>query len=275
MSDRFWPVHSEQEPWFRIGQLEVTTTTLLAAVVVLFWPVWALAGGGPYTSALMYAPALLAGGELWRVITWPIAEGPSLWGVIGVAMLWYFGNMLERMIGRTRMAWLFGGMWLSITLAFTAVAVLLSSSTALAGIGLIQFLVLLLWIAEYPDARMFFNIPAWVIGVVIVGIQTLVMLGNRQWDALLALILSMAFVAVSARRAGLLSAYEWIPGRPRARKDRRPRVSHTETRAHQRRASDRERLDQLLDQINDQGIGSLTDAQRRELLKLRERLRRD
>jgi len=190
-------------------------------------------------------------------------------------MLWYFGNMLERMIGRTRMAWLFGGMWLSITLAFTAVALLLSSSTALAGIGLIQLLVLLLWIAEYPNARMFFNIPAWVIGVVIVGIQTLVMLGNRQWDALLALVLSMAFVAVSARRAGLLSAYDWIPGRPSVRKDRRPKVSHSETRAHQRRASDRERLDQLLDQINDQGIGSLTDAQRRELLKLRERLRRD
>jgi hypothetical protein len=38
--------------------------------------------------------------------------------------------------------------------------------------------------------------------------------------------------------------------------------------------SDRERLDELLDQINDQGIGSLTDAQRKELMRLRERLRR-
>jgi membrane associated rhomboid family serine protease len=275
MSDRFWPVHSEQEPWFRIGQFEVTTTTLVAAVVVLCWPVWALAGGAAYETGLMYAPELLAGGQLWRLVTWPFAAGPSLWAIIDVAMLWYFGNILERQIGRTRMAWLLAGMWLSITVAYTAVALLFSSSTALAGIGLIQLLVLLLWIAEYPDARMFFNIPAWVIGVVIVGLQVLVMLGNRQWDGLLALALSMAFVAVAARRAGMLAAYDWIPGRPRVRKSRAPKVSRTETRAHQRRASDRERLDELLDQINDQGIGSLTDAQRRELLKLRERLRRD
>ena len=273
MSDRFWPVHSEQEPWFRIGQLEVTTTTLIAAVVVLFWPVWALAGGGPFTAGLMYAPELLAGGELWRLVTWPIAEGPSLWGVIGVAMLWYFGTMIEQLIGRTRMAWLFAGIWLSITVAYTAVALVFASSTALVGIGLIQLLVLLLWIAEYPTVRFLFNIPAWVVGVVIVGIQVLGMLGYRQWDALLALILSLVFVAVAGRRMGLLSAYEWIPGRARVAKASRPRASRGEARAHERRASDRERLDQLLDQINDHGIGSLTDAQRKEMLKLRERLR--
>lgn len=275
MSDRFWPVHSEQEPWFRIGQFEVTTTTLAAAVVVLFWPVWALAGGQLFTGALMYAPELLAGGQLWRLVTWPFSAGPSLWGVLDVVMLWYFGTMLERQIGRTRMAWLLAGTWLSITVAYTAVALVFSGSTALAGIGLIQLLVLLLWIAEYPTARFFFNIPAWVVGVVIVGIQVLSMLGYRQFEELLALLLSMAFVAVAARRTGLLAAYDWIPGRPHVRKSRGPRVSRTETRAHQRRASDRERLDELLDQINDQGIGSLTDAQRRELLKLRERLRRD
>jgi hypothetical protein len=273
MSDRFWPVHSEQEPWFRIGQLEVTTTALVAAVVVLFWPVWALAGGGAFTGATMYAPELLAGGQLWRLVSWPIAEGPSLWGVIGVAMLWYFGTMIEQQIGRTRMAWLFAGIWLSITVAYTAVALVFASSAALAGVGIIQLLMLLLWIAEYPTVRFLFNIPAWVVGVVIVGIQVLGMLGYRQWDALLALILSLVFVAVAGRRMGLLSAYEWIPGRPRAAKVRRPRASRGEARAHERRVSDRERLDQLLDQINDHGIGSLTDAQRKEMLKLRERLR--
>ena len=119
MSDRFWPVHSDQEPWFRIGQLEVTTTTLVAALVVISWPVWALAGGGAYTNALMYAPELLAGGQLWRLVTWPIAAGPSLWAILDVVMLWYFGNMLERTIGRTRMAWLLSGIWLSMTVAYS------------------------------------------------------------------------------------------------------------------------------------------------------------
>jgi hypothetical protein len=38
--------------------------------------------------------------------------------------------------------------------------------------------------------------------------------------------------------------------------------------------TDREQLDALLDQINDHGIQSLTDAQRRELMRLRDRLRK-
>lgn len=274
MSDRLWPVHSDQEPWFRIGQFEVTTTTLLAAVVVLSWPVWALVGPA-YTSALIYAPDLLAGGQLWRLATWPISAGPSLWGILDVVMLWYFGNMIEQLIGRVRMAWLLAGIWLSLTVAYTAVALIFSTSTSLAGINAIQLLVLLLWIAEYPRARLIFNIPAWVFGVVILGLNVLSLLGYRAWDLLLALLLSLAFVAVAARRSGLLADYAWIPGRPRAPKTPRPKVSRSETRSHSRRASDRERLDELLDQINDQGIGSLTDAQRRELMKLRERLRRD
>jgi hypothetical protein len=37
--------------------------------------------------------------------------------------------------------------------------------------------------------------------------------------------------------------------------------------------SDRDRLDQLLDLINEQGIHSLSDTQRRELMRLRDRLR--
>ena len=47
------------------------------------------------------------------------SSGPSLWAILDVAMLWYFGNMLERTIGRTRMAWLLSGIWLSMTVAYS------------------------------------------------------------------------------------------------------------------------------------------------------------
>ena len=42
-----------------------------------------------------------------------------------------------------------------------------------------------------------------------------------------------------------------------------------------RRASDRERLDTLLDKINDHGLQSLSEAERKELVDLRNRLRGD
>ncbi len=273
MSDRFWPVHSDQEPWFRIGRIEMTTTNLVVGATVVSWLLWAIFYPG-YTTALAYAPAALAGGQIWRVVSWPFSAGLSLWSILDAFMLWYFGNMLEQQIGRKRMAWLLAGIWASLTVAYTVVALLVSGSGVLSGIGTIQLLVLLLWIAEYPTARFLFNIPAWVFGLVILGLQVLSMLAFRMWDALLALLLSVVLVAIAGRRAGLLSDYAWIPGQPRPQKARQPKVPRGQARAQERRRSDRERLDELLDQINDQGIGSLTDAQRKELLKLRERLRR-
>ena len=38
----------------------------------------------------------------------------------------------------------------------------------------------LVFIAEYPFARFFFGIPAWAIGAVIVGIEVLQLLGDRD-----------------------------------------------------------------------------------------------
>jgi membrane associated rhomboid family serine protease len=274
MSDRFWPVHSDQEPWFRIGRLEMTTTNLVVAATVVSWLLWAVFYPW-YSAVLAFAPGELAGGQVWRVVTWPFSAGLSLWAILDAVMLWYFGNMIEQLIGRRRMAWLLVGVWASLTVAYAVVALLFSGSGVLSGIGTIQLLVLLLWIAEYPTARFFFNIPAWVFGAVILGLQVLSMLAFRMWDSLLALVFALVLVAIAGRRSGLLADYPWIPGRPRAPRDRRPRTSRGQTRVHDRHASDRQRLDELLDQINDQGIGSLTDAQRKELLKLRERLRRD
>lgn len=274
MSDRFWPVHSEQEPWFRIGRIEMTTTTLVVAGTVVSWLLWALFSPW-YTGLLAYAPAELAGGQVWRLVTWPFSAGLSLWTILDAVMLWYFGNMIEQLVGRTRMVWLLVGIWTSLTVAYTVVALLFSGSEVLSGIGTIQLLILLLWIAEYPTARFFFNIPAWVLGAVILGLQVLSMLAFRMWDSLLALAFALVLVAIAGRRAGLLAEYPWIPGKPGQPRNRQQRAARGQTRVQERQASDRQRLDELLDQINDHGIGSLTDAQRKELLKLRERLRRD
>ena len=52
MSDRFWPVHSDQEPWFRLGRIEMTTTnlvvgaTVLLVDVIVMWGFFAVAAQG-------------------------------------------------------------------------------------------------------------------------------------------------------------------------------------------------------------------------------------
>jgi len=265
---------NSSEPWFRLGRLEVNSSTLVGLIGVLSGLVWVIVPS-VYGLLAFHWGTVLAGG-VWRIFTWPLAN--TIWVVLSALMLWYFGSDLERLVGRVRMLWLLVGTWASLTAASVAVSILPGlSGTVLAGLGLIQFAVLLLWIAEYPDRPFFFGIPAWVFGVAFVALQALSMVAGRDFGGLLSLILSLMFVAVMARRFGLLGAYDWIPGKPSVARVAAPRVqrmTRDEARQEERRRSDREQLDALLDQINDQGIQSLTDAQRRELMKLRDRLRR-
>ena len=275
MSGFFAPRDSASEPWFRIGRLEVTTVVLVLLVAVASGLAWVVMPSLP--GVLLYTPDAIASGQVWRLVTWPFATDLSLWTVITLALFWYFGTELERVIGHHRMVWLLLGMWASLTAAYTVVALLLGSGGGLAGLGSPEFLLLLLWIAEYPRRPFFFSIPAWVVGVVLVSVQVLGLIAARNGSGLMSLLFSMVLVAIVARGVGLLGEYPWIPGRGSPRRPvaaRAPRVPRSTSRQASRDASDRERLDDLLDQINAGGIGSLTEAQRRELLKLRERLRR-
>lgn len=275
MSGFFGPRDDHSEPWFRIGRLEVTTVVLVVLVAVGFGLAWVARPSLPAT--LLYTPEAVAAGEIWRLVTWPFANILDLWTVITLALFWYFGTEIERLIGHARMVWLLLGMWASLTAAYTVVALILGGGGGLAGLGTIEFLLLLLWIAEYPSRPFFFSIPAWVVGAVLVGVQILGLLAARDISGLLSLVFSFVLVAIVARSVGLLGEYAWIPGRVvrgRPVTARAPRMSRSSTRQASRHASDRERLDALLDQINAGGLNSLTESQRRELMKLRDRLRR-
>lgn len=266
-----FPARNSGDAWFRLGRLEVGTTTFVVLATVASWVAWAIAPG--LGRVLQFSLAYVADGAVWSPFTWPLAGSASIVAVLNLFFFWYFGNDLESQLGRRLMALLLLGLWGSLTLAYTVAALLTGDPVGLAGLGLVQFLVLLLWIADNPRRPFFFNIPAWVIGAVLVGLQVLGLVASRAWASLLALALSVAFAAVFARRLGLLAEFAWVPGRraPRPKQVRQPDAPST--RQAQRRASDAERLDELLDKISSQGIHALTPAERKELDKLRERRR--
>lgn len=265
--------------WFRIGRLEVTTVVAVIGAVMASWIGWVVllaTSGVSLVTLLALVPNWFYGGEVWRVVSWPLANGLDLWSVLTIFFFWYFGTALEQQIGRAAMAGLLTGTWASLTVAALLVG-LFFSDTQLAGIGVIEFAVLLVWIAEYPNRPLFFSIPAWVLGAVLVAVQVLQYVAYGMFGSLLSLLLSLVLVAIVARRVGLLSELAWIPGRRSAGSpahQRRPRRQHSQQRDQARRSSDQDRLDALLDQISEQGLDSLTPAQRRELMRLRDRLRR-
>lgn len=272
MSSGFWSRDASPDAWFRMGRLEVSTTVFVVMLGAVFMILSVFLPFLP--SVLGYAPSLLFYGEVWRIVTWPMADGIGLWPAINLFFLWYFGRELEITLGRRRMARLYLGIWASLTVAVSLVG-LIDATAFIAGLNLVEFLVLLLWIAEYPTRRFLFNIPAWGFGAFLVGLQILTLLGAGSYAALLVLLLSFVFVALAARRQGLLSGYAWIPGKTSAEPgSRQPRQTRSERRTAQRRESDEERMDTLLGKISAEGLHSLSKSERAELEKLRQRRRR-
>lgn len=259
------------DAWFRIGRLDVTTTNLVVGVGAISMLVCLFVRG--LYETLTFTPGALFSGQLWTPFTWPLANDFSLWGILSLFMLWYFGTDLENTIGRRGMMTLLLGAWGALTVTTLLLGPLVPG--VLAGMRMIQFAILLVWIAEYPQRRFLFNIPAWVFGVVILALQILPLLATGQIGSLLSLLLSLFLIAMVAKRVGLLSELTWLPGGRRAS---RPapvaRPSRTQERQQRRRASDEERLDDLLGKISAEGIHALSKSERAELEKLRERRRR-
>lgn len=119
-------------PWFTVGRLEVTTTVAVVGVTVLTWLAWVVVPILPGLLAL--DPLSLSQGQVWRLLTWPLANVLSLLAVLGAFFFWYFGTELEQQLGRTKMAWLLAGIAGSLTLAALLVA-LLGWDGVLAGLG--------------------------------------------------------------------------------------------------------------------------------------------
>jgi hypothetical protein len=293
------PERGSGDGWFRLGSLEFTTVVLTVALSIVSVIEWAFEGnGGVIQSQLSLTPDDVVHGRIWQLLTWPLAYpfGIGLFGILALAFFYYFASQIESRLGKTRMAWFLGTVtaglgliWVLLVELTTIPNGLLSGAFQLNGIGQLELMVLLVFIAEYPHIRFFFNIPGWVIGVVIIAIQVLGYIGNRQWLYLINFLLGLLLTALVARSWGLMSEWGRIPQirfRRRA-KPKRPRRSGpapagggtvvtgpwqpTSTPPVSR---DQAALDDLLDKISATGMDSLTDAEREQLLILRDRLRR-
>ena len=94
--DRFYsPNREPDDPWFRVGTVDVNTTVLVCALSVLAMVLWAV--NNSYLNGLVIDDqraltqfgfgwhSQVFHGQLWRLVTWPIANSPSIWTVLTVA----------------------------------------------------------------------------------------------------------------------------------------------------------------------------------------------
>jgi hypothetical protein len=291
------PGRGSDDGWFRLGSIEVTTTVLVVVIAVLSVVEWAFEGNyGPVQSHLALTPDSVVHGQVWQLVTWPIAYPfglVSIFGAIAIALFWYFGSEIEGLLGKSRMAWFLGLVSAGLGLIWVALVELTSISNGLlqgAGqletLNVLELMMILVFIAEYPNRRFFFNIPGWVIGVVIVAIYVLGYVGNRQWLYLIDFLLGLLLTAMIARSLGLMSEWSQVPRvswHRRSRASKRQRQSSAGPTVVQGPwqppepppvSRDQAEFDALLDKISATGMDSLSDREREQLLVLRERLRR-
>jgi hypothetical protein len=288
------PGRGSADGWFRLGSIEVTTTVLVVVLSVASVIEWAIEGNfGPLQSHLSLVPDDVVSGQVWQLLTWPLAYpyGIGIFGVLAVALFWYFGTEIEGLLGKRKMAWFLGLIAVGLGLLWVAFEQLTSISNGvqsgafqLNGINQLELMVLLVFIAEYPHRRFFFNIPGWVIGVVIIAIYVLGYVGNRQWLYLLNFLLGLVLTALVARSLGLMSEWRRVPRLSLHRRQRAPRPKRSsgptvvqgpwEPPAAPSVSPDQAALDALLDKISASGMESLSDGEREQLMILRDRLRR-
>jgi membrane associated rhomboid family serine protease len=287
------PGRGADDPWFRIGSLDVGTTMLIVLLSVVSLVVFAVEPiDKPIENALAMYPDKVHSLQLWRLVSWPFANTyVDLWVAVTIFFFWYFGTELERLLGRARFATFFFGTTIAVGVLYVLLDLALPLAIghgALGGLQLLGILVLLVFIGEYPHRRFFFNIPGWVIGLIFVGIQVIQYLGVRDTFDLIAFLLSLVIAALMARSVGLLAEQAWIPRIAFHRPAHRPRGGRRSGRssgptvvagpwqatAQPPVSRDQAALDALLDKISAGGMDSLTDGEREQLMVLRDRLRR-
>ncbi len=284
--------HSD-DPWFRIGTFGVSTTVFVVGLGVISMIIWAAEGRfGPIFSGLVlfsegYSYGSVLEGDVWRLVTWPIPNEPHFWTIILFAIFYMLGSQIESLLGRWRFAFFLIALTLVPAVIVTAVEAGTGITGYVAGLRMVEVGVLVAFAAQYAHARFWPGIPGWVIAVVIVALDAIQALGNRNWFALIVLACTVAVALLAIRAFGYATNLTWVPKLSMA-----PGSSQSSARTHSSRSPRRSRgrdhlqsvpsagepvspeIDALLDQVASQGLDSLSRKQRKQLEAHARRLRR-
>ena len=288
--------------WFRLGNLDVTTTTFIIGVGLIWFLVWAIEGPEHALSEQLIlvsqdAPGVgsVLDGQFWRLVTWPIVNEPDIWAIILFAVFYMLGNQLEGLMGRRPFLWFLAMLTVLPAVAVTILELILPGFDGIVfGLRFVQLGVLVAFAAQYPTARFWPGIPAWGIAGAIVALDLIQAVSDRNRYHAVMLATTVVVGLIGLRSFGHANEVPWIPrvrlpsamtgeapsrpsspsGRPR-RKGRRSRANLSAVPTPQANdpLADME-IDALLDQVAEHGLDSLSKSQRKRLEEHSKRLRK-
>ncbi len=214
-------------------------------------------------AALIFQSPEVLHGQIWRMVTYGLVNGPSIWFVLELAMIVWFGREIEKFFGRKTFGLLFGALYLVPPVLHTVVGIW--HPTALAGESS-AFGLFVAFVTLYPNAAMLFNLLAKWVAWVLLGIYTLQDLAVHAW-------LGMASLWAVAGCAYLFILYQQgriaLPAISRA-----PRPQPARPASVRPASTALAEADALLDKVARSGMSSLTPKELAKLDAARDELKK-
>ena len=266
----------DYRPVTYVGRYPIDVTTLLVAVHAITMIVGTLliaTRQGWLLNLMMFDSALvLSAGHVWQLVTYAFVHQPSIWFVIHLFMLFFFGREVERFLGRRAYIFLYAGLLLLPSFLLTIWG--LGSRITYADSDALHFGVFVAFAAIYPSVELIFRIQAKWMALVFGVIGALQYLAANAWPQLAAFLLCVGFALYFIRMRGAGPELGWwssvreklqpkpkfqVVPKPTARRVVEPEDVHVS-------------IDPLLEKISKHGINSLTASERRALDRARNQL---
>ena len=260
------PWSEEHQPIRWLGQHPIYLAHYVALVFGLSMVVTAVLAGLNQQTALavliFQSPEVLHG-QIWRIVTYGLVNEPSIWFVLELAMIVWFGREVEKFFGRRTFILLFVALYLVPPVLHTAVGFWYPS--ALAGESS-AFGLFVAFVTLYPNAVMLFNLLAKWVAWVLLGIYTLQDLAGHAWLAMASLwaVAGCAYLFILYQQGRL--ALPTIPSAPRSQPARIASVRPASTGLAE--------ADALLDKVARSGLSSLTAKELAKLDAVRDELKK-
>jgi hypothetical protein len=293
--------------WFKAGNYDATTTDIMCGLAIVSMFIYGL-GRSLFARLIFFGPSV-RDFEFWRVVTWPIAEQPTFFGLLGVVFFWLFGQQIEALFGRNKfLIWV-----LSVAIIPAVVLTLLGAlnnqfDATSADLGLSTMFLGGIWVyaATYPGVKWFEVVPLWALAGVFTGLRLLQYSGDRATGAVLFLLVSIAAALFAGRSLGMATGWpiphidlsgigsgSSSPTRTtKSRGPKRKRSKGSKSSGGMKvvdgpwknapaptappigpSPADQAELDGLLDKIGESGMDSLSGSEKKRLNDLSKRLR--
>ncbi len=231
-------------------------------------------GGRAFLDWFAFSSSDVFRGEVWRIATYGLINPPSIWFVIDMFMIVWFGRELEKFFGRRTFLTLYGCIYFISPLLLTAIGVIrptfLSGQTG-------GFALFVAFATLYPNVSLLFNILAKWMALILVGIFSLIAFAAQDWVGLMTLwgTSGLGFLFVRYQQGAYnLPKIRFRRREPNLRVLPDPKIEKTPkpVRSDSAKPSSMAEIDALLDKIAHSGMASLTAKERAKLDAAREDL---